>query len=1005
MPNPCVKSLKVLTDFDYLDSQGRSLGMQALEDYVRDVAYISAIYHGEDDSVSGSRIISATGSDIHVRRLLARISGMSEDEAGKWAANNNDDLWRKVLLDANPEERRLAVKSIDAYLKALYASIQNPDKLLSLSLDCCRTKSILNQQSMAMKYSNKLTAMLKKFTGALGIKYTIYENKINALQFYPPARSLYRMINEINNFTEGHGKLLINETHKIIRQAARKDIFKQQHIGASELSQMMEFFNKNSNPGADGKHREFFSWADSKKILPDDGTYDSPSGQALYNEIHNIAKQWWRINYGDEGLASDPALANERVNNRWTYKHGIVGYYNELRNKISDVYDKYAEIARSTGTEIDPLVKEFMDTISGYKFRHHYISMSRDDEILSAFDNVSDEWRLKFPDYMSHTRDVDEDAQNIDFLKNVDDNILETNMLFNKMSNKITALALKAQLDSEGSSGQDWFKANDRHDIRISVQSLIDDLNLKADFRSAQQGIAVRSIKTIGNALQTFIASYLFFPGSAFNNYLGGTVQLKMRLGTAVEKADFKHALTDPNHQFSDVAHMVDEYANKWLVSTGMPMEFLRSGQESGVGDLIDKANDIIGRAGDFMAKGLFGKFSNGWKNYCSLDGTERILREAIKPYLYNMMVSTASIASNGKILPTDKAELKEFYTKLMEDNVDNAWYEITNALGLFNGVNKGFYLHTLNDTATTVPGAMAGMALKVWNTFRSVATYGFDNYVKSGIDFGYELGREGFNASATTYGAAGFGAIALSVLSLVMTMLKNEHSIVFSPLQAIGPINEPVAALKAIGVQAACLMGANISDANYQLVKEDAIGYFMGALGGRYLADKWTREAQNRLSFGNDPITTTIDVIANGEIAGNLKHGINASTSLYKARARLRDSWSPLMMSDPIYLAERLVELGFIKGGDISANKKFFVDTAKNTLASMTGLSIYAMPENATRRYRNYDKDTDWDRGLIYLKGHNKPYMRHFYSNDITDRIERTAFKYGYISKPKGQP
>ena len=992
----CIQSVKALTEFDHLDEVGRKAGQEAFEKFIRDAAYISSYFSGEEDRITGNRVISAVGNK-YVNRLLAKISGLSDAEV-KEAMSNGKNMWDEVL-NATPESRKSTIAAIEKHLAEIYRSIDNPDEVLQHSLESCRTKSLLSQLALQEKVSNKPAALSRKFMQLLGGKSPLWENKINAMQHYPPARLLYRMMHEIDTYTEQHGKQYIAEIHDVVGKTANLEIFKQYNISAAEIGRMMAFFDGNKSAKDPDAYRQFFKWADSNGILTD-LDLDPDVGRSMYRELVGVADNWWRINYGDAKLAVQNDVVNKQENGRWTHSQGIVGYMNDLRNKFMEMYGVYRSTIQQAGEEEDPVIRQIVDKLANHKFRNLYISMSRDEEFVGAVKDIEYKPGVNIPDWLGHSRDVDDDNATIDFLKNIDDNILETNMLFNKMSNYLTAKTLRAQLDVEDKKGGGWFSTAGRDDIRVSVESLIDDLNMKADYVSTTQSTATRVVKSIGNGLQTFIASYLMFPGSALNNLLGGSVSIKLRVGNDAHRVEYNNALSNTDDKFHHIAQMVNEYADKWLVSAGLPKEFINANKDLSQGDFIDKINEEVGKAGDFFSKGLFGKFSESWGKFGSLDGTEKLLRNIIKPYLFNQMVATYTVASTNKVLPTGN-DLTQWSERVLNDNIDHAWYEITGALGLFSGINKSFYLHTLNDTATNTAQATAGMLLKVWNSFRQVAVAGFDNYVKSGIDIGYNIKREGIAAAIRERGVMASGAVLVSVLSMVMALLKDKKDIMFSPLQSIGPLNEPLAGVKMLGVQAACLLGANVSDENYKTAMEDGVNFWAGALAGRHISDRMFSETAGMLSAANNPIRTTWDVLVNSEIAGYA--GKNSKTTgLYEARQKLRDSWGFLLSSDPLFLGERLIEIGFINsdGIDPTADKNIRVNTMKSALSSILGLSLYSQPDFERKRWRQYGRDVDFDRYRTYYKRGNKPYLKHFYSNDVTDRIDRTAFDYGYVPK-----
>ena len=176
---------------------------------------------------------------------------------------------------------------------------------------------------------------------------------------------------------------------------------------------MMAFFDGNKSAKDPDAHRQFFKWADSNGILTD-LDLDPDVGRSMYRELVGVADNWWRINYGDAKLAVQNDVVNKQENGRWTHSQGVVGYMNDLRNKFMEMYGVYRSTIQQAGEEEDPVIRQIVDKLANHKFRNLYISMSRDEEFVGAVKDIEYKPGVNIPDWLGHSRDVDDDNATID---------------------------------------------------------------------------------------------------------------------------------------------------------------------------------------------------------------------------------------------------------------------------------------------------------------------------------------------------------------------------------------------------------------------------------------------------------------------------------------------------------------------------------------------------------------------------------------------------------------
>ena len=976
----CIQSLKGLTQFDHLDEAGKSARTDALRGFIKDFAYLTALSNGDVDAEMHP-VDSAVG-DAYVNRVLEGLMGVKND------TGDPENLWQKVV-DSTPEERAMVVMAIDKHTQQIYRTMQNPDKVLLESMSSCRMKSIVSNIAAQEKASGAIHGIVNRFFKMVGVQQAVYGNKINIVQHWDPSRRAFMLINEINTYTETKGKKFVYDVAKIISDLSKVKVLTDNGLDALKISNAMQYFNGVDDIDNVEKHSPLFM-----KFLQEMGhvdDVDKTTADSMYKNMASGVKRWWYVNYGN----SEGVYNIDRKTGQLSGKiGGVTEYVHDLKQKYAELLKLYSE-AHPDREHWDANILDFENMLNNHHYRNHYIPLSMDDSMLNPTELTSKN-KFFFPDWFGKQDDSAAPDGKIDFLENVEANILSTNMIFNKFANHTTAKYLERKLKDEIKSDDNWFRGSGRVQVRASVESLIHDLNALVNYQSTNQSNGAKVVKTAGNYLSTFLASYLMFPGSALTNYTGGFVSLRLRLGNDISGAEYHKAMADSNSEYHKLAVQVSEYADKYLISSGLTEEFISHSNDPKHRTVVDQAQLIANKTGDYLSDGLFGKFFSTWKDYLTLGGSEKVLRSTIKNYLYNQALASYKLQEygNGKLGIENKDPDDISLSKALKDNLEDSWYEVTNALGLFSGVNKSYYLHTLNDTATDVPHAMVGTALKVWNTFRQVAVTGIDNMIKSGIDLGYDVKREGFGALKGSKGTA-FGAMLLSLVAMALAFEKDEDSITLTPLMSITPLDGPIAMARLLKIQAAGMLGANVSDENYDMAKKDAVQYLVGALGGRYVADKASREMTNALAEGNNPITATYNTIVNGELGGG-------AAELYKARSNLRESFGSLTASDPIFFMERLVELGFIRSQDKNAERSFQVATAQKFMASVLGISIYANPHIEKKRWNQYDKDASTYRLKMYNRSIGGRRSKALYSKDVTAKMEHTLEKYGTAGKPR---
>lgn len=964
----CIQSVAAMTEFNALDAS--SEGMEALGQYVKDYAYLFAIHHGEDDPTP----VRSLHGNKYVDLALQDITG-----------SNKSNMWKQVL-EMSPENRAFVLKAMDAHAVQIYKSLNNPDKVLEDAIHACRMKSIINRYRAEAKSSTVLQEFSRKIGGLVGLNRPLIQNKINVLQHHNESKRVFSIINQIQNLTESVGKKYLSDIHRSFMEAEQSDILKKYEIDTPRLSGIMKIFDGQENITYEALGKKMLDYLDSRGINVEDDDQRS-----VYSVISTLVQKFWQINYGNSSgtyKEGDP-------------KYGILRYQEDLKNKYGELYRAYKDLVTSHGDTVHEDIEYIFEPISNAKIRNHYIPMTRESWMLDGIE--PNDRLIKFlPDWYKSRDESFETAEEVDFLENISKNVLGTNTTFLKLANATGAKYLQSVLYYDDlNSANTWFSNSARIGIRNTIEDMIHDLDAKVDYRSANQTGMTRAVKLTGNLASIYMASYLMNPGSALTNYVAGFMGLRMRLGEDISRANYNAAIADEGSKYHHIARYIDDYAERWMISSGLAEEFTSYATDNKTKSTFDQASELANKVGDHIGDGMFGKFFETWKEYASMPGSERVLRRSIKAYMFNNMLAEYKLREID-IDPEDKLSAGEKFNvmkDIVEKNVDDSLMEVTNALGLFSGLNKSFYFQGLKDSAEDAPTAMVGTALHVWNTFRSVAVNGFDNILSSAIRSYYDIKMEGMGAINSSAKASAFGCLLITLAATIMAAFKREDQVQISLLNSTTPLEGPVAVAR-FGYQSIrAMLGGNIDEEQYNNIKADAIQNMVGALGGRATSRVMTQENlagyQNRMRAFTDPIKTTYDTIV------NVGHYNNIS-EMYEARRNLRESYGSLLSSDPIWGIERIVELLFINNPAPNNDVRFTVDTLKGMVSSFVGLSIYANPDIEPKRWRQYGGEERNRKNIMYARSIGRRSSRKLFSKDVTSRAVYAMEKYGYM--PKGR-
>lgn len=880
----------------------------------------------------------------------------------------------------------------------LYNASDDPAALLAEANGSARMIAAYKRQAIT---ANTDTFAYRSFNGILklfGVKGEVWKNTPNIVRHFEPAAKYYFQLAQIDNFTNSYNTKTNGKLRSMMKAVDQSPTLRRFNIDTEVFSKTFgmtdEAYAAQMSPNrlaeALEQYKVNLSQEDARLV------YDE------YIKIRDI--NWSEVNHGMtreqlEAAISDflktadgEAFAQKHADNPELIRNkalievsqpgSILGNFKLLRDAFNNMYEQ-TKSSLGDNDEIQTRHRKSIELmhkkINEMNGLFGYVPGNQGEAVgLESLFDMNATWRqsdsenlIHLSTFMFHrTDDAFNDAG--DFLNSALTQIQASGIMFTEGARILAYSKIKEQVDAN----PEWFQASSaRRAIEGGIRQYLSDLESIINSKKENSSTSYRVARKASAAAGLIPASYLMMPGSSVNNTLAANFMMTMVTGTQHRMVAFETALKDN----SALAKAIDEYVDRWLMSTGVIREFETFTPPSGRGvTTMEQANSIVQKWADNMGEGIFalpiipgGKdSSNIWRVLFSMKGSEERARSHIKGLLYNRIIELPGIedlmSTRADNLGSDG---KKLIDSLMQRHVQDAQYDIWAALGDFSPTAKPYWAHTMGDTAENAAMVTAGAMAKFLYAFRHPMITNVEAFLTTMGKLGAYWTDPAFRKSITPEmqkvfsamsGAAGLG-LSMACYEFYRDAIRADHNSVqvgltetFNPFQDFrNPMNLFYASVMAP------LLGSPLSDEAYNEIKASNIRFMLNLLGGKEVSavvreDGGMQEFLDKMKLNFDLPRIALETVIYPEFT----HG--KLNRLYEQQYALRTATGNLTAADPLWLVERAAELAFIRDpiNPEGVNDRFAQDNIRKMLLSMIGVSVW---QNNPVPFKTY-KSKEWE-------------------------------------------
>ena len=317
-----------------------------------------------------------------------------------------------------------------------------------------------------------------------------------------------------------------------------------------------------------------------------------------------------------------------------------------------------------------------------------------------------------------------------------------------------------------------------------------------------------------------------------------------------------------------------------------------------------------------------------------------------------------------------------------------------------------------MGTTATEAPLALAGALAKFLFVFKHPMVVTFENYASSvfkGVTYmatkaiRADLTPEMRQALDVSAAAGGVGAMMAFYEFIRDAINADKDSIMMSYTETFNPFQLTRDATNLFYASiVAPLLGTPVSEEAHREIVASNVAFAMNLLGGKQIGqaikeDGGAYEFLTGMRKVLDIPEIMHDIIMNPEVTdGDI-------SVLFDKRAEFRQATSTLTSSDPIWWAQRLTELAFLRDpNDPQTTKRFQQDTAMRTFASgLFGMSVWRKNPEYVRRaaYSGYYRIENHKRHRDFIARTGGRYGSQY--NQASQNMVQSLINYGKVFPP----
>lgn len=950
-----------------------------------------------------STLGSISDSDVLVDKFVkVATNGVyktAESFASKADANAKGFMW----------------ESVQSFIKDMYRQSFDPSAMIVKNRNAKYLLSMIKNAKVLLAAdttTEKMYSIYRDVFKHLGVdpeKGTIFDafgSRIQKIEHYGPARAAYALLSGTKDYANAEWRNLLHGARSIIENAARDPLFKDKESGIGiaqpAIGRLLVFFDEDrqyrikQSYGTDDTMTAFKTYANRLLKL----NLSDEAAVRVFEKMQFIQKQFNKLNYGKEDISSD-----ELKNIKNTAPDGtVLGFMRNLRERTSELNELLNDKSLVPFLDKNNMrtINKVISAIDTFVPRKNYIPYSDESDPIVRMILANTKNDINLAKWFKHRGDLDIDGlAKADFLDALTTNFSSTALMYNNLLHLMYSTYTYAAVARD----ERWFRGDpNRRYVKVAVMQSADIA--QQIFNKKNSTVEMRKMLA---SLSSINALILSFPSSALTNIMAGNLNLCMRLAGAARNYNYDDAIKMSSGIEKTIADRVTSYSEKFLISPGIVSEFIdveskQSGGEytSTTGMILDKTSSAVMKFTDVATEGFgMGKISSFYHKFLTTKGTEEVLRHNATKLLFNRVMS--DIAPYGKV-GLSSSEIDS----LVKKHSEQVYYDINNALGNYDAMNKPYAYHALFETGDTPFKVFTGFMLKLSYMFRHAGFVTTENFIHSFMDTAHKLISNAGNPYATKQGIKKYMALSgTAVLSLLIGLItmglewgqNQDDKVSFTLTKALNPLDEVDFLPKSSILFARSLFG-KVSKEEWDIVKEEGIRFFDGFLHDPKLltidADKdeyYISRLSHMLDIDGIIHSYQSIISSSGDDYATYKDMVDSEKDIRKHMGK----WASY---DPFRAAEYLGAVASILSSDADKTVKnaTFSKVSSDILKSLIGVSVWSTGEMETsyaydEYARNYHGNLA-NRRTFYKE------MSRFGEDKTAESIQRYIRRYGRMPK-----
>lgn len=912
-------------------------------------------------------------------------------------------------------------------LKEVYRAVDNPMLLGAAVHSSSAVYGYLKYLRRLEGAPTLISGIFRTLAKAAGLEGPVMDwfmPKQAKFEQYNPARMAFYYMESIRNFADDRAKRIANKLTDLLKHTSKDTVFTDNNISYGKLVRLIPF--------VDGGRLKALG-IDEKNLLSPNAVdlfrihakqvgveIDDEEGLLILKRLYQFREDFNLLNYG---VKSTDNFDGESLYHN-APEGTILAYIRSLKDKLHVMKNEMSSLVKDVDKHHIEKIDKILETLDTFTPRKNYIPFNGEDDtilnMLEAFSN-SGEHGLNLSAWLKERKSPEIDPATGDFVNSFMNNLFGTAFMANDFAMYLGHSFLSKAIENDKS----WFKGFARQEVYANVKNFIYSMDKLLNPPEVQRKWFAKTVYAAQTAMSIYPAAMLMNPISAIKNTLSGNLALMSRLGF-----EYRDKSKKGDHS-STLNRLIDEISEEELMSVGLSEEFKQYKVDSYIvdkaGKIVNSASSLKGsllsskpltafgeqmaKAADVLTEGYgLGNFSEMYHKVLTVKGTEEQLREKTKTLLFNRVYKeliARGIDSNDTT-PDNLKRIKE----VIDSKKVEVFYDMNNALGNYNPLNKPYMFHLQQKGADTAAKIVAGGILRWVYVFRHASFSAMENFVTSVT----KITNPEANPDNKMKNLTGPAFCAALVASLVWvydmlkdTLMSEAESGKYntSYLDALNPNQEASAPLKGFYALTASVLNLPMDENTANEIALDNMRFFAGMINNFDKQDiNELREAGmiETLSRKMDFAPHWYDLISNGTVYGR---DVKAYDLFQKEREMQEEIGSRYMATGIVKDLEKTIALFTVNSrSNPEATREFRNDLLTNHLLRKAGFSFWSENEKPRKLYRKrydgYYAEYDYDR----FDDAKKEFSRLKYEKNIdnADRMLDYIRRYGRMPR-QGAP